>query len=76
VVARVTAVGPTAFGVAAIAGLVLATTSRAHSTQSQASVTFPNGTKVTVEVVDTEADRARGLMFRETLAPDQGMHIA
>lgn len=68
-----TAVGHTAFVVAAIAGLALATTSRAYSTQSQASVTFPNGTKVGVEVVDTEADRARGLMFRETLAPSQGM---
>jgi uncharacterized protein len=71
-VARVTAVCSTSFVVAGIAGLVLATNAGA---QSQAWVTFPNGTKVSVEVADTETDRARGLMFRKSLAPDQGMRF-
>lgn len=29
--------------------------------------------RFTVEVVDTDADRAQGLMFRQQLAPDAGM---
>jgi uncharacterized protein len=72
-VTRVTAVCPTPFVVTAFAGLVLATTSGAQSIESRALVTFPNGMKVSVEVADTDAERARGLMFRKTLAPDQGM---
>lgn len=72
-VARVTPVCSTPAVVVAIASLVLATTSGAQSTESRAWVTFPNGTKVSVEVADTEAARARGLMFRETLPPNYGM---
>ena len=45
----------------------------AQSTGSGGWVTFPNGTKVGVEIADTEATRARGLMFRRSLAQDQGM---
>jgi uncharacterized membrane protein (UPF0127 family) len=70
VVARVIRTTPF---VVALAGLVLATTSGAQSRESQVWVTFPSGTKVSVEIADTEAARARGLMFRKTLAPDQGM---
>jgi uncharacterized membrane protein (UPF0127 family) len=36
-------------------------------------VTFPNGTRILVEVADTNEARARGLMFREQLATDRGM---
>ena len=36
-------------------------------------VVFPDQTKVTVEIADTEAKRQRGLMFREQMAPTDGM---
>jgi uncharacterized membrane protein (UPF0127 family) len=36
-------------------------------------VIFPDKTKVTVEIADTEEKRARGLMFREYMAPADGM---
>ena len=34
---------------------------------------LPSGASVTAELAITDAERARGLMFRETLLPDQGM---
>ena len=34
---------------------------------------FEGGTRVRVDVADTEAARARGLMFRDPLAEDEGM---
>jgi len=36
-------------------------------------VTFPDGLKIDAEVVSKNEDMARGLMFRESLAPDHGM---
>jgi uncharacterized protein len=36
-------------------------------------VYFPDGRSVTAELALTEAQRARGLMYRETILPDQGM---
>jgi len=36
-------------------------------------VFFPNGTSVTAELAATDAERARGLMFREKVPSDQGM---
>jgi uncharacterized membrane protein (UPF0127 family) len=36
-------------------------------------VFLPNGVEITAEVVIDEADRQRGLMFRESINPDQGM---
>ncbi len=48
-------------------------TACAQSVHPRGRVIFPDGTKVTVEVVDTEATRQRGLMFRTSLAPDAGM---
>jgi uncharacterized membrane protein (UPF0127 family) len=72
-VARVISICSTAFVVGVLAEPVLATTSGAQSKESQVWVAFPNGTKVSVEVADTDGARARGLMFRETLAPDRGM---
>jgi uncharacterized protein len=72
-VARVTALSSTPYVLAAVAGLALATNSGAQSTESRAWVTFPRAQKVSVEIADTEAARARGLMFRKTLASDHGM---
>lgn len=37
------------------------------------SVTYPDGTRIQVELADTNEKRARGLMFRERLASDRGM---
>jgi uncharacterized protein len=51
----------------------LATLLAAQTTVPRARVTFPDGTRVSVEIADTEASRARGLMFRERLAPNEGM---
>ncbi len=36
-------------------------------------VFFPDGGSVMAELAVTEAERARGLMFREKVPPDQGM---
>jgi uncharacterized protein len=59
--------------VAAVAGLAMATVSAKQSTEAQASITLPNGATVRVEIADTDATRARGLMFRNALALDEGM---
>lgn len=37
------------------------------------TVTTPQGSKIMAEVADTTEKRARGLMFRESLAEDRGM---
>lgn len=37
------------------------------------AVTFPDGHVVRVEIVADDESRARGLMFRDRLAPDAGM---
>jgi uncharacterized membrane protein (UPF0127 family) len=34
---------------------------------------LPSGASITAELAITDAERARGLMFREKLLPDQGM---
>ncbi len=36
-------------------------------------VVFPDRTRVIVEIADTDARRQRGLMFREQMAPTDGM---
>jgi uncharacterized protein len=36
-------------------------------------IVFPNGRTITAELAITEVERARGLMFREKIASDQGM---
>jgi uncharacterized protein len=36
-------------------------------------VTFPNGKQVRAESMLTEADMRRGMMFRDSIAPDRGM---
>ena len=37
------------------------------------TVTYPNGTRIQVELADTNERRALGLMFREQLPKDRGM---
>jgi uncharacterized membrane protein (UPF0127 family) len=36
-------------------------------------VTFPNGAKINAETMRSDVELMRGLMFRESLAPDRGM---
>lgn len=36
-------------------------------------ITMPTGTKVRAEVMTNPTDMARGMMFRDSLAPDRGM---
>jgi uncharacterized membrane protein (UPF0127 family) len=40
---------------------------------ARAEATFPGDVQVSLEVAATEEERQRGLMFREELAPDEGM---
>jgi hypothetical protein len=37
------------------------------------TVAFPNGKQVRAESMLTEADRSRGMMFRNSIAPERGM---
>lgn len=39
----------------------------------RAEVIFPDATRVRVEIANTDATRQRGLMFRESLAQNEGM---
>jgi uncharacterized membrane protein (UPF0127 family) len=36
-------------------------------------ITFPNGKRVLAEVMIQQADLMRGMMFRDSIAPDRGM---
>ncbi len=45
----------------------------AQYAQPRGEVTFANGTRVSVEIADTDEKRQRGLMFRKELAPTDGM---
>lgn len=38
-----------------------------------ASIATPQGTQILAEIADTPDKRAKGLMFRSSMAPDQGM---
>lgn len=40
------------------------------------TLTFPDGTKIRAELVTREEDLRRGLMYRDSLAPDAGMLFA
>jgi uncharacterized membrane protein (UPF0127 family) len=40
---------------------------------SAQEVTLPNGAVIKVEVMSRPVDMARGMMFRDSLAPDRGM---
>ncbi len=45
----------------------------AQSRLPRGRAVFPDGTVVSVEIADTEPVRQRGLMFRQQLAPNEGM---
>ena len=44
-----------------------------QSAMPRGEVVFPDGTRVAVEVAANEEARARGLMFRTQMAPNEGM---
>ncbi len=45
----------------------------AQSKLPRGRAVFPDGAAVSVDIADTEAVRQRGLMFRDHLAPNEGM---
>lgn len=45
----------------------------AQFVKPRGEVQFPDGTRVSVEIAASDADRQRGLMFRERMAPNEGM---
>ncbi|MGD8539683.1 MAG: DUF192 domain-containing protein [Candidatus Aminicenantes bacterium] len=53
-------------------GLVVCSLARPPE-EDYVQVFFPNGKIITAELAISDAERARGLMFREKLNPDQGM---
>ena len=60
------------FGLIFAAGLALAQDAP-QATLPTVELKMENGRKVTAEVADESSERATGLMFRESLAPDSGM---
>ncbi len=58
-----------------LAALTLGAFTACHGGQRDrfVKVFLPGGRTVTAELAVTDAERARGLMFREKLLPDQGM---
>ena len=46
---------------------------RAQEKDRFIKVFFPDGSSITAELAKTDEERARGLMFRERIRPDQGM---
>ena len=59
-----------AAGLAGCGGSVPTSTSDSLTTRE---VRLPNGFKVLAEIKANDADRAQGMMFRDSLAPDKGM---
>lgn len=57
----------------AVAAVAVGLAISAQSKLPRARAVFPDGTAVALEVADTEPVRAGGLMFREHLAPNEGM---
>ncbi|MCU0255790.1 MAG: DUF192 domain-containing protein [Vicinamibacterales bacterium] len=45
----------------------------AQYAKPRGEVVFPDKTRVSVEIAVTDAERQRGLMFRERMAPNEGM---
>ena len=60
---------------ACVTGLVACASYRAEGQWAgpMADVVFPDATRVRVEVADTEPKRDRGLMFRKSMAANEGM---
>ncbi len=60
----------------AVAALILASCGEKPSTMDELTstvVTLPNGVKVRAETMRLTPDLIRGMMFRDSLAPDRGM---
>jgi hypothetical protein len=55
------------------APVVAAATLDAQAATPRGAVVVPDGTRVRVEIADTWATRQQGLMFRKTLAANEGM---
>jgi uncharacterized membrane protein (UPF0127 family) len=53
--------------------IVLVLLSAQSSREEFVKIFLPNGTSITAELAVTEAERQKGLMFRDGLLPDQGM---
>ncbi len=62
---------PVAFLLPLLTAGVLA--SAAQSRLPRGRAVFPDATTVSIDIADTEPVRERGLMFREHLAPNEGM---
>jgi uncharacterized membrane protein (UPF0127 family) len=60
-------------GAAALAVLVVSSVHAAKATPEVIALTLPSGKELQVEVMVKDEDRAMGLMFRPSLAPDRGM---
>jgi uncharacterized membrane protein (UPF0127 family) len=55
--------------IALMSGLIV----HAQYVERRGEIEFPDKTRVSVEIADTDAKRQRGLMFRERMAPTDGM---
>jgi uncharacterized membrane protein (UPF0127 family) len=60
-------------GILIAAVMVMTAGAEGQRALDRARATFADGTAVSLEVSDTEAERNRGLMFREALAERDGM---
>jgi len=57
----------------AVLGLLAGCLSKSASDDGLLAVTLPDGREIRVEVLTRSEDIMRGMMFRESLAPDRGM---
>ncbi|HEY8549779.1 MAG TPA: DUF192 domain-containing protein [Vicinamibacterales bacterium] len=62
-------IGPVAAGML----LIASTAGAQYATARRAEATFPDGTRISLEVAQTEEERQRGLMHRTSLPQDAGM---
>ncbi len=62
-----------ALSVCLLSAAFAAVLASAQSRAPRGRVVFPDGAVVSVEIADTEPVRERGLMFRQQLAPNEGM---
>lgn len=53
--------------------LTLAVIAAVQASPREIPLELPSGKKLTVEVMETDEDRARGVMFRESLPLDRGL---
>ena len=59
--------------IALLLTVVMGGAALAQFAKARGEVVFPDKTRVNVEIAASDADRQRGLMFRERLAPNEGM---